>query len=402
MSKHSQELRLYYAAGPGDVVTTFRHWLAGEDDPRQFACTYSSQFFDLAKRHEAEALVCSSASTEDVEETELFSVRNRPLRPKSWLARQIVGAARIWRDMIYFRPSAAVIAEGTTLWTLILPLRWFGILMIPTIHCVLQKPEQDRGFARRLFEAIERASLRRLASVCLTASEEIEAQIAPGQACRRFLPTYRRQRFESLLPATNKGCTFQLLYVGRIEEDKGVFDLLEALNGLRRDSNRDYRLDLCGDGAAVERVRRRAIDLGLGGVVSLRGHCDFERLQRFLNRSQALVVPTSSRFVEGFNQVIVEGVFAGRPVIASSICPSAKLFGPAVQIIQPDSPSEIASAVRRLEEKPGSYEAAVAATATEGSEFFSQRRSWLSQCERALADIGVCNNRSSEVVKALS
>ena len=40
----SKPLRILYAAGPGNVLGTYRHWRGGEDDPSQVAMTYSGQF----------------------------------------------------------------------------------------------------------------------------------------------------------------------------------------------------------------------------------------------------------------------------------------------------------------------------------------------------------------------
>ena len=42
-------LCILYAAGPGDVIGTYRHWKAGQDDPREVARTYSGQFFDVCR-----------------------------------------------------------------------------------------------------------------------------------------------------------------------------------------------------------------------------------------------------------------------------------------------------------------------------------------------------------------
>ena len=42
-------LRILYAAGPGDVIGTYRHWKEGRDDPSQIAITYSGQFYSLCK-----------------------------------------------------------------------------------------------------------------------------------------------------------------------------------------------------------------------------------------------------------------------------------------------------------------------------------------------------------------
>ena len=40
-------LRLLYAAGPGDVAATYRHWKDRVEDPSEIVPTYSGQFFDL-------------------------------------------------------------------------------------------------------------------------------------------------------------------------------------------------------------------------------------------------------------------------------------------------------------------------------------------------------------------
>lgn len=386
MKETPQTSRIYYAAGPGDVVTTLRHWLKGEDDPRQFARTYSAQFFDVTARRGAEALVVSTAEVADAMSGRGITAVNRPLPRSGWLPRQIISGCRLWADLFRFRPGAAVVAEGTTFWTLLLPLNWLGFRIVPTIHCVLYPASRRRGWFRRCFDAVERLALKSLAPVCLTASAEIEEQLAPGQRVCRFWPTYRGERFDALAPAMAQG-PFQLLYVGRIEDDKGVFDLLDAMSALHQTVDRGIRLDLCGTGSAMDRLISEIAARRLDRVVSPMGHCSVEKLAECLGRSHALVVPTTSRFVEGFNQVIVEGVLAGRPVIATSVCPSARLMGGAVTVIPPDEPESIIAAVRDLIESQARYAAAVAATAGVGREYFSESHSWAGRFERCLNEL---------------
>ena len=55
----SRRLRILYAAGPGDVVGTYRHWKSGVDDPSQVAITYSAQFYQLCKELDADGYVIS-------------------------------------------------------------------------------------------------------------------------------------------------------------------------------------------------------------------------------------------------------------------------------------------------------------------------------------------------------
>jgi colanic acid/amylovoran biosynthesis glycosyltransferase len=380
--------RLYYAAGPGDIVTTFRHWLRGEDDPREFARTYSGQFFDLASRRGARALVVSHAEQSDRAAGHGITVRNRPLPAWSgrlgYYGRQAVAAARLWADVLRFRPSAAIVAEGTTFWTLLLPLRWMGFRIVPTLHCLLHRNVGRVGRLRRLQDAIERASLRLLAPECLTVSAEIEAQLAPGQKARRFFPSYRGSRFSAVPAAGFDGGEFRLLYAGRIEDDKGVFDLLHAVARLRAESPVDYRLEYCGGGDALDTLRNQVAELGLGRWVTAGGHCAAESMRDRLAACHVVVVPTTSRFLEGFNKVIVEGVYSGRPVVATSVCPSASLFGQAVRMVAPDSPDALAAALRDLAETPGAY-AGAAKLAREAREATAEgSTSWEDQCGLAL------------------
>lgn len=388
MKSSTQKERLYYAAGPGDVVTTFRHWTIGGEDPRQFARTYSAQFFDVVKRRNAEGWVFSTAENDERARGENIHVRNRPLPRLPWFGRQVVAAIRLAFDLVRIRPDAAIVAEGTTLWTLMLPLRWLGFRIVPTIHCVLRRPHAGR--ARRVFEAIENWSLRQLTSVCLSASAEIDAQLPDGLESRRFLPTYRRDRFAGLRSPAWSDKEIRLLYVGRVEADKGVFELLDAVRTLNEESHgRIFRLDVCGAGGAHEALRSETEKRGLNRVVSLNGHCSFDRLRDCLAASHVVVVPTTSRFVEGFNQVIVEGVLAGRPVVATSVCPSANLFNEgAVRVIEPDRADAIIEAVTSLVAEESRYDEARAAveSAASGSWFFSEMHSWAAQCAAVLND----------------
>src|SRR6476469_6068885 len=72
-------LRILYAAGPGDVVGTFRHWKEGRDDPSQVAVTYSGQFYELCREIGACAYVISHCPRRDRESDAQFRTENRPV-----------------------------------------------------------------------------------------------------------------------------------------------------------------------------------------------------------------------------------------------------------------------------------------------------------------------------------
>ena len=72
-------LRILYAAGPGDVLGTYRHWKEGVDDPSQVSVTYSGQFYDVCRELGARAYVLASCRTPGFFRDGPFTIRHRPV-----------------------------------------------------------------------------------------------------------------------------------------------------------------------------------------------------------------------------------------------------------------------------------------------------------------------------------
>ena len=106
---------------------------------------------------------------------------------------------------------------------------------------------------------------------------------------------------------------FRVVTVGSLTEGKGQADVLAAAARLVRDGI-DVEVVLVGDGdPAYEADLRRAAEAEpLAGRVRFTGHLD--RPFPVIRTAAVVVVP--SRF-EGFGRVAVEGMLAGRPVVAS-------------------------------------------------------------------------------------
>ncbi|HUF79862.1 MAG TPA: glycosyltransferase, partial [Burkholderiales bacterium] len=88
------------------------------------------------------------------------------------------------------------------------------------------------------------------------------------------------------------------------------------------------RFDVCGAGSALDAARRRVAEIGLQDGMTLHGWTAMPEMVRLWGESHVAVVPTTSDFVEGFNQVVIEAVLAGRPVITSRVCPSLEYVRP--------------------------------------------------------------------------
>jgi len=104
-------------------------------------------------------------------------------------------------------------------------------------------------------------------------------------------------------------------FFGRMVQEKGVSDLLDALH-LCRTRGHPFRLDLYGEGRALEDFQRQAKRLELDALVRWRPFVRGEELVRAMNSPHVVVVP--SKWREPMGIVAVEAMACGKCVIGSS------------------------------------------------------------------------------------
>lgn len=101
-----------------------------------------------------------------------------------------------------------------------------------------------------------------------------------------------------------------LLFVGRMTEQKGIADAIEALARLRHTA---ATLDVVGEGPLLVNVQERARTLGVGERVRFHASMPPLELAAMYRRASALLVPSSG---EGLGLVAVEAQLCETPVIA--------------------------------------------------------------------------------------
>ncbi|MEM9213055.1 MAG: glycosyltransferase family 4 protein [Cyanobacteria bacterium P01_F01_bin.150] len=106
-----------------------------------------------------------------------------------------------------------------------------------------------------------------------------------------------------------------LVCVGRLCEQKGQLLLLEATHRLIQEGT-PLNLILVGDGDLRPEVETRIDDYGLAKHVTITGWSSGSEVQKYLNQSRALVLPS---FAEGLPVVIMEALALGRPVISTYV-----------------------------------------------------------------------------------
>lgn len=378
--------RIIFAAGPGDVVGTYRHWKVGFEDPSQVSLTYSGQFFDLCREIGAKGYAISSCARRDLLIDRDFTIEHRP-RPWPNARGIFYHLATIWSGLRFviaalrFRADVAVVAEGTTHWFVLSLLALRGVRVIPSLFCTLWPKFQEPRRFQRLINRLNGRFFRRRATAILSASEDIDKQVRRitgdgGPSILRFLPTYRPDTFAAILPPPAEPGPFRVLFAGRIERDKGVFDLLEVARRLRDRGQSGIVFDLCGSGSALEALRQAVKEAGLEEIFQVHGYCLRARMQSMISRSHALIVPTTTDFIEGFNQVVVEGILAGRPVITSAVCPAIEYVRDAVIEVEPGRIDGYAEAIVKLATNPELYREKQAACAVYQPQFYRSETGW--------------------------
>ncbi|MFE3443666.1 glycosyltransferase family 4 protein [Nocardia sp. NPDC059180] len=106
----------------------------------------------------------------------------------------------------------------------------------------------------------------------------------------------------------------RLLYVGRLEYEKGVQDAIAALPRIRR-AHPGTTLTIAGVGTQFEWLRERARVHRVARAVTFAGQLDHTELLGWLHGADAIVLP--SRY-EPFGIVALEAAAAGTPLVTST------------------------------------------------------------------------------------
>lgn len=127
-----------------------------------------------------------------------------------------------------------------------------------------------------------------------------------------FLPNPVSPSFKPLKGERLRGKDFRFLYVGQVEEHKGIIFLIENFKFFL-DNVGGGELTIVGGGSRLEKIRQ----LADRPEIKLLGRQDREEVRYLMNQADCLIVP--SLCYENSPSVIYEAFSAGLPVMASSL-----------------------------------------------------------------------------------
>ncbi|HEX6290008.1 MAG TPA: glycosyltransferase family 4 protein [Herpetosiphonaceae bacterium] len=204
-----------------------------------------------------------------------------------------------------------------------------------------------------LLARLQRRSLRRFharIAISETAAETAQAlygghyDLVPcGVDTDRFTPDV------APLPSLRDGCV-NLLYLGRLEQRKGVAHLVRAFARLQRQYP-NLRLVIGGDGPERATLGRLVQEHALERVVFL-GYVPSADLPRLFASADLFCAPAT--YAESFGIVLIEAMAAGLPIVAAANAGYAGLLAahPGNLLAPPGDDRALAGAIASLVEHP--------------------------------------------------
>jgi len=140
---------------------------------------------------------------------------------------------------------------------------------------------------------------------------------------------------------------YKLLYVGYLEQHKGIEILPELMRRLTK-SGTEFRLTIAGDGGMRSWLKQSVAELDLDDVVDIRGHIPYNDLPSVYAQHDLFVYP--GLWEEPFGRVFLEAMSAETPVVATDVGAAAEITGAAGVVSDPTAAAladTILSVVRR-------------------------------------------------------
>ena len=127
----------------------------------------------------------------------------------------------------------------------------------------------------------------------------------------------------TLIPGNvSHGTSKKFLAVGRFSQQHKGFDLLIQAFHLFAENNKEWTLDIVGEGVEEEIYRKLITEYGLENRITIHPFTNY--IQSYYSNAQVYVL--SSRW-EGFGLVLVEAMAHGLPIVSSDLPTSLEIMG---------------------------------------------------------------------------
>lgn len=275
-----------------------------------------------------------------------------PRSPLRLTAETAISLVAVVRLMWWFRRRTDVVVTntGTVPWAALATT----LARVPHVWIVREAARASWGWRTHYGEGLTQWVTERTAELLVANSETLASLLRgtyPGRVVAVVPPPVPAAATPPPLPSE---AGLRIVCLGRLEENKGQLDLVEAIR-LLRDAGRDATARLVGDTSSnyAHRLQQRVREFDLGDRVTLTGHVtDVAAEVR-----KAHVGVTCSRF-ESFGRSTAEPMAAGRPVVGARGWGTSELIdhGRNGYVYEPGDAEDLARWLTALEADRGAVE----------------------------------------------
>ncbi len=376
----------YFTGGPANLISAHQSWKSGVHEPTEVSKTFSSQIQQACADLDCLTLMISVKGPTEKLQDGLFFIEHRPKKAVSGMKfhlEEFIYAVDLLKTTLKFKADIAFIDSGTTYFFIASLFSLFGIKVVPILHNTLWPTGfyPTKRIHRWILQLDKYLFWRKTPTALISVSPECERQVRhlvphfpypTYQVRAQFLAEY----FSKIAPINfpeNKA--FQVMFIGRVELMKGVFDILKMAEYVNKQIPNRVKWKICGGGLDLEALRQQHEAMDLHDSVELVGWVGLEGLKEIYNTSHCCIVPTRSIFKEALAMTAVEAILAGRPLISNPVVPATELLAPACLLGKTDDYLSHAQQVVELASNKALYEKLKSACTSLGKEFLDPNKS---------------------------
>ncbi|MGK7905718.1 MAG: glycosyltransferase family 4 protein [Synechococcus sp.] len=148
------------------------------------------------------------------------------------------------------------------------------------------------------------------------------------------------------LPKRDEARDITFLFLGRLGQRKGTFDLIQAYSALSPDRLAKSSLVLAGDGE-IDKAKQNVLELNLGDRVDITGWVGPEQRDRLLSEADIFILPS---YNEGLPMAVLEAMGWGLAVITTPVGGIPELVTPNVDgiLVEPGNVEQLSTAMDLL------------------------------------------------------
>lgn len=158
--------------------------------------------------------------------------------------------------------------------------------------------------------------------------------------------------------SSKSGKWLNVLFVGRLEEEKGVMDLVNTFaqlieEGIEKTIGRKLLLSLVGKGSQEQKIKQIAKSSGVGDRIKISA-LPYQGIERIYQEADIFVLPSKPTryWEEQFGMVLVEAMATGLPIISTYSGAIPEVIGDAGILVTPSDGIGLKDALKKLIDSP--------------------------------------------------